>query len=149
MSVIQRLIPALVTSLVGIWVVWLFGTWRSELPDPVATHWGSGSAPDGFTTLDSMVTMFWVVIGIGVLVCLVTLVPKFDAKMRRILAGMACGTTVFILVLMLVATGAQRGLTDASQVPLSPLALLAGLVAGLGLGVLTGWLVPPDEADQS
>ncbi|MFT3661701.1 MAG: hypothetical protein QM809_09930 [Gordonia sp. (in: high G+C Gram-positive bacteria)] len=138
---LRLLIPALLTLAVGGAGIACIRTWRADLPDPVATHW-SGRTPDGFDSVDGVVTILAVVTGLGVAVCLITLIRAVPSLAQRLTAGIACWTAVFVVVLMTPVIGAQRGLVDAAEAPLRFWVILPALVAASLAAGAAGWAVP-------
>ncbi len=131
--------------LVGV-VAWaVTKTFADELPDPVATHWGPGGSPDGFTELDRAVVIgpalaaaFGLVLG-AVLWVFAARVPTI----RRGSGAMAGFLSAFIGSLAVGSLWGQRGLTDAREAsdvmaPVAVALLLGFLVAGLGALIAGG-----------
>ena len=120
-------------------------SWRDRLPDPIAIHWGTGGV-DGFGT-------FWP----HVLVPLAGLVPLFslgfwalgtflghDAMPRRLAAGMAVWTSVFVATMTLTTLWVQLDLDDAALAGDVGAGMAIGFVAGTALGAIAAWLMPGD-----
>lgn len=121
-------------------------SWRDDLPDPVATHFGPDGA-DGFGSLGSTLAVFVAVFGVlAVGFWLLAVLRGRDATTRRLGVGLATGMSVFGSVLVGGSLALQRELADAAAAPdIDPVVLLA-----LGVGLLTGglcaWAVPGDPS---
>jgi hypothetical protein len=119
-------------------------SWRGQLPDPVAIHWGV-NGPNGFSSLNVLLATL---LGPGVLLVLgfgtVLLVLGRAAVTRRIVAGV---TIWFALYLSLIALGSlyiQRGLTDAHRAGGLGVVLGVAFIGSLVPAVVAGLLVPGD-----
>src|SRR5262245_47556912 len=68
----RRTVTGAVVTLGGLMVLaaaaLIAWSWRSQLPDPVASHWGTVDRPDGFSTLSRLIA---VVVGPGLALVLV------------------------------------------------------------------------------
>ena len=89
--------------------------WASELPDPVAVHFGT-DGPDGFSSLAGAV---WPTAIATVAVALGSWALAFfwgrTALVRRTAAGTAVGMAAFLSTLVVGMLDLQRGLADAAQ----------------------------------
>lgn len=128
-------------------VLW---SWRDELPDPVARHWGSGGA-DGFSSLTTIVAM---TVGLGVLFTLLVVglaVVARDRRTTRTAVGTGAGVTAFVAATVTASTASQRGLADAADAEFSAwwvlLALAVGVIVGVGCAALVPWWSVPDDPD--
>ena len=139
---VRRAIPALLVVVTGAICLLLLWSWRGELPDPVATHWGAGSVPDGFSSLTSVFLIVGLAGLVGVVFASVAAFAFRDATVARMMAGTAAGTAIFVMVLGTWVTGVQRGLDDAAAARLSGLVILGSVALGIAAGVFTGWVVP-------
>lgn len=138
-------IITLITSvplLCGVIAVPLLLSWRSELPDPIASHWGRAGQPDGFNSVIGSVAVTAGILAVLVaLAVAAALVLKAPSQVR-----FATGLVAFIAVTaagLPVATAApQRGLAEATQASIAgwPIAAVLVLAAVIGLG--SGALVP-------
>lgn len=136
--------PAVITA-VALATAW---SWRYELPDPIATHWGPGGAVDGYGSLAAI--LVWtplLTLGLPALIA-ATALPALRRGNRgptsRLLAAVALGISVLMASLLLGSLWIQRGLADASAAPgIGPV-----LLWGYGLAVLAGiigWFVQPKQ----
>lgn len=117
-----------------------------DLPDPVATHWGAGGAPDDFGPVWlPMVLLAICGIGLPVLLAILTLpgLRRGDHGMAYpFLAATALGLATLLTVLVTASTVRQAGLADAADGPMIWLPLAAGLAAGAAAGA-AGWFLQP------
>lgn len=147
MPTLRRGAPALLVAVVGAVGALLVWSWRDRLPDPVATHWGTGPDPNGFTSVTGVLLSVVIAAAVGVVCCLPVLLRRIDVNVRRMIGGIACGTAVFVLVLMVALTGTQLDLPDASHAPMRWWALIVALAAGGLCGLAAGYAVPPMHDD--
>ncbi|GAB4077798.1 DUF1648 domain-containing protein [Nostocoides australiense] len=144
------LIVVLVPVLVAATTALVLRSWRGQLPDPVATHWGSGSTPDGFTSLADLP---W--LGLLALIalpagCLPLALGGRQGFNRRFAAGFAAGMAVFLGLVVLLSVNAQRGLTDAASAAGDIDGSVAlSVLAAVAAGALAAWLVPGSTADAA
>lgn len=148
-AAVLRAVPALIVVLSGLVGALLVDGWRSRLPEPVASHWGSGGEADGFTSVGGVLISVVAAAAIGAAVCLVAFVRRVDASTRRMVTGISCGTAVFIIALIVGLTGSQVDRVDAAGAPLSGWAILVAVVCGVVAGVVAGYLLPGDEAGDA
>lgn len=107
-----------------------------RLPDPVATHWGSDGAADGFTPLAT--AWVWPVVAGGLLVVLLIGLGLATRQLRP-LAAVCLGLATFIGGLGAGTIAAQADIA-AENAPIgAPMAWSA--VAGLSVGILAALLV--------
>ncbi|MFT4087039.1 MAG: hypothetical protein QM658_07750 [Gordonia sp. (in: high G+C Gram-positive bacteria)] len=125
----------------------LVARWRNVLPDSVASHW-TGREPDGFTSVTGVLVSVGVTGLVGVLLCLTALIGRLPALTSRSIAGLACGTAVFVIVLMVGVTAAQRGESFAAHTVLPVWAIIVAVLLGLAAGSLAVWSVPGSSADD-
>src|SRR5689334_20059289 len=88
-------------------------SWRKQLPDPVAVHWGT-NGPNGYASLNgTLVTL----LGPGVLLVLgfgaVILLIGQSAVTRRVASAATVWSALFLSLLLLGSLYVQRGLSDA------------------------------------
>ena len=112
-----------------VWVSFLIGS--ASLPDPVAIHWGITGLADGFIPRNDylLVVAPAILIPWGLQVLFYVLQKK--APLIRKFIGAVLSIIYWMLfVIMLSATGAQVGITDAAQsgFPVSLIALLLILI---------------------
>ncbi|PFG19422.1 DUF1648 domain-containing protein [Serinibacter salmoneus] len=119
----------------------LLGAWSSALPDPVATHWGTGGSADGFASVGAMV---WAVVITGVLGLALAVWSALTStpSLARTLLATTVGTVAFIDALLLASIAAQRGLTEATGVAFSGWWFVIAAAAALALAALAALLVP-------
>ena len=130
-------------------------SWRADLPDLVATHWGSDGADD-FSSL-SGATVLPAVVAAVVVTSLWALAATSGraAPTRRILIATNVWTAAFISVLILGSLNAQRGLVDAQDVggigAVMALAFVTASVAATAVAFVTprGGATPANAAPPS
>jgi len=117
-AIARRRGTAAITVLAGLAVLagtaLLVGSWRDELPDPVASHWGADGRPNGFSSLDGLLGYL---LGLGALLVLgfgaVTLWLGHTALTRRIGAAATVWSALFLSIVTAGSLAVQRGLADA------------------------------------
>lgn len=137
--------PAVLTAL----TLGLLFVWRADLPSPLATHWGGSGGPDRFGSLATAYVMSLVLgLGLPVLVSATTL-PMLKRGARgpnfRILGSMAAGISALAAALNVWSVAMQRGLADAHDGPSVWPALVAGIGAGIAVGV-GAWFFQPQQS---
>ncbi|MET8229558.1 DUF1648 domain-containing protein [Micromonospora sp. NPDC005298] len=120
-------------------------TWRADLPDPVATHWGGRGRPDGFMSLGAVL---WVGFGLGALLVLgfgaVTTLWGQSAANRRVGAATTIWVALFLALIQLGTLHVQLGLADAREAGGIGGAITLATVGSLVPAVLVGLLLPGD-----
>jgi hypothetical protein len=121
-------------------------TWRHDLPDPIATHWGANGQIDDFGSFAG--TVFGIPLGLGLPLSLgMAAIGWFvgnAATSRRLSAGLTTGTATFISGVVLGVLWVQRGLADAHEAGSLNWPMLVSLAAALAVGVGTACLVRGD-----
>ncbi len=110
----------------------------SELPDPVAIHWGLDGRPDGSAPLIVDVVLMGVLTGLVALMPLIA-VLRGDRATARTMLALAHGMGVFLAVLRWRTVELNRGIdvwTDAGSLTLLD---VAGLLAVSAPFALLGW----------
>lgn len=118
------------------------------LPDPVAIHWGTSGAPNGFGPA-WITVLLTVVVGLGfpalIAVSALSSMRRGDRGFAyRLLGAVALGVAVLMTVLGTWTLVLQSGLEDAADGP-SVLVPLAVSFAVAVLSGILGWLVQPHE----
>lgn len=122
-------------------------SWRDELPDPVAVHWGPGGAPDGFSSVAGALAVPAVIAVLLVAAAAATgFVLDRYAALRRTAAGLATGTAALLSVLTAGSLHQQRGLADPAQSPDVGGTVALALGAALVVGALAAWVTPGETA---
>lgn len=143
------LLVAGIPVLVGVVGVLVLLAIRSELPDPVATHWDRGG-PDGFTARAGVLPLVLLGPVLGALVGgLIAALTRGEPAGRRIAAGTATGVAGFVTLVLVGSLWRQRGLADAAAAPGVGGVLVVALLVGLLLGVATAALVPGDPPGRA
>ncbi|WP_125774962.1 DUF1648 domain-containing protein [Antribacter gilvus] len=122
-------------------------SWRAELPDQVASHWGPGGAPDEFMPVEAFAG---VMLGTGALCIAVLgaigLLLGRSASTLRLAAGLTVWISGMLSAMTLISLSAQRGLADAAQTPFSGSDLVLAMLVPAVPGVVAALLVPRDRA---
>lgn len=120
-------------------------SWRNELPDPVASHWGVDGTANGFSSFNAIMA---VMLGFGIALVAglgaVTLWLGHAAVIRRICAAATVWAALFISILTLGTLYIQRGLTDAHDVGGVGAVMLVAVAGSLLPAVIVGILIPGD-----
>lgn len=115
----------------------LTALWQDRLPAALATHWGSGSAPDGFSSPWSnswFVAALIVLIGGG---CAATAgFARAQLMLRRVMLVTGLTLTGLIFTVNTVLMSSQLGLHDASEARLEAWSIGAGVLLGIAVGVV-------------
>ncbi|KMM46993.1 hypothetical protein CWIS_02250 [Cellulomonas sp. A375-1] len=118
-------------------------SWRHELPDPVATHWGT-DGPDGFSSFGGALAPLL----LGLVLCVGAWAMAFwagrDGAMRRIAVATSAGLGTLFALILLGTLSAQRGLADAAQAPGVGGTIVGALLGALAVGIAAALLVPRD-----
>jgi len=119
-------------------------SWRAELPDPIASHWGADGTANGFSSLTAVVRTMLIggsllVLGFGA----ITLWLGQSAWTRRVGAAATIWSALFVSTLTVGSLSIQRGLADARDaggidgvlllaivISLVPAIIVAAAVAG-------------------
>ncbi|NLX00085.1 MAG: DUF1648 domain-containing protein [Actinomycetales bacterium] len=139
-AAVAVLLWPLAIALIGLGVLLSF---IDQLPDPVATHWGPGDVPDGFSARSSL--PWFILLGLvtgWLLGGLILTLAWREAMHRRVTVGFAAGMTTFVTVVMVGTSWVQRGLTDARDTGGVEWPVVAALVGAIAVGVLAGWTTP-------
>ncbi|MGC4960164.1 hypothetical protein [Gordonia sp. DT101] len=145
---VLAILPSVLAAAVGAALV---ASWRTTLPDPVATHWSSHGADD-FSALTFVIVTLIAVGIIGAAIGVALSVRATDPKIIRTGIGIVAGVVISIVAVIVSTTACQRGVADAGTVPTPQwqiaLSLAIGLMGGLGLAALVpSWTVTPPTAD--
>jgi hypothetical protein len=120
-------------------------SWREQLPDPVASHWGLGGNPNGFSSLGGMLG---VLLGIGGALVLafggITWALGQSSVSRRIGAAATVWVAFFLSIVVLGSLAVQRGLSDARDVGPIDTVLLAAILGPILPTIIAAVLVPGD-----
>ena len=123
-------------------VIW---SWRAELPDPVASHWGANGRPDGFTSLGGI---FAVLLGLGgalvLLFARTTWSVGQSSVTRRIGAAVTIWLSLFVSTVVVGSLWGQRGLADARDAGSVNGVLLAAILISIVPAIITAIVVPGD-----
>jgi hypothetical protein len=135
-------VGGLLVLVIGAAVAW---SWRGELPDPVASHWGADGQPDGFSSLN---TALAVLLGVGGLSVLflggVTWALGKSAATLRMMAAATVWLSLFMAIVVVGSLSIQRGLSDAREVGSINGVLLVAILAPIVPAILAAVAVPGD-----
>jgi len=124
-------------------------SWRDDLPDPVATHWGA-DGPNGSGSLDAFV---WSAAIAAVVLAVAGWALAFfagrAATTRRLGTGFALGFAGFLSTLVLGTLALQRGIDDWTAAPPVDGVVVLTLLAGLVLAALGAALSPGDAPEPT
>lgn len=128
--------------LVLVGAAWAFAlTFRDELPDPVAVHWGA----NGEVSTDSLNSLLVTSSIITLVLCWFLAVLFFALKTpAKVTSGIIFGTAAFTVSVITVSLWGQRGLTDAAEATIG-FEILIGVAIGLALGFVAAWLTPEEK----
>ncbi|UJP38615.1 DUF1648 domain-containing protein [Cellulomonas palmilytica] len=118
-------------------------SWRDELPERIATHWGT-DGPDGFSSFAGA----FVPLLIGVAVCTGQWAFAFwrghDGVTRRGLIATSAGLGALFAVVETGTLASQRGLADGALAPGETSTVVLGLVVAVVVAGLAFLLAPAD-----
>jgi len=110
---------------------------RSDLPEPVATHWSGSGVANGFTSVlgTALVTVV-LSAGVGGAVAMGAAFATISGWQRHLMLGVGIGVSVFVAAAFVLLTLGQAGLADAHEAAFHPVALIAAALGGGVAGVL-------------
>lgn len=124
-------------------------SWRDDLPEQVATHWGT-DGPDGFSSVvGSVATLGGTLVALALTFWAIGHFWGQASSTRRLAAGVSVGTAVFLGGIQLLTLAEQRGLEDAAQAGDVGFALGVSLIAAIAIGALVAWLLVPGDVMQA
>jgi hypothetical protein len=146
---VRRRLTAAVVTIGGVVVLAVAAivswSWRSQLPDPVASHWGKGDIPNGFSSLSSFIGTL---IGLGLVLVLgfgaVTWALGQSAVIRRIGAGATVWAALFLSIILVGTLANQRGLVDARDARGLGSLIVIAVLGSLVPAVIVAVAVPGD-----
>jgi len=117
--------------------------WRDELPDRIATHWGS-DGPDGYSSFAGA----FVPLAVGAVLCVgqwaFVMWRGHDGLTRRGVTATSAGLGALFAVVEVGTIESQRGLADGSLAPAEGGTVTLALAAAVVLGALAFLLSPAD-----
>ncbi len=119
-------------------------SWRSQMPDPIAVHWGTDGA-DGFGSFSSHVIALTIVpAATSILLWALGFFAGRESFTRRIAVALSVWFALFFSGISLATLGVQRGVSDARNAGSisTPLAIVFAVTACVAAGA--AWLMPPD-----
>lgn len=134
-------VPVLATAAAWVLVI----SWLPRLPAMVALHWGPGGMVDRVGSVAELVTVTGTVgAGSVVVLAVLSLVVGRTALTRRMVLGLASGTSVFFGGLLVTTVAVQVDAPDATAAASPDLGLTLTVVAAVAVGALAGALAGPD-----
>ncbi|TBN57057.1 DUF1648 domain-containing protein [Glaciihabitans arcticus] len=118
----------------------------TDLPDPIAVHWGPTGSADGYGSLLGLATLF--LLSVVAFAAIVTVaIARLRASTRpsaqpRFLVGMSVWFATLLTAVLVGSVGIQRGLEDAAAAPSVLPVLGLALVAATLLGLIAGLVAP-------
>ncbi|KAA0024699.1 DUF1648 domain-containing protein [Antrihabitans cavernicola] len=140
--VVRILLAGLPPALITAGGAWLVDSWRSDLPEPIATHWDALGSPDRFGSISGTISLLvifgalFTAIGVGIALY----APH--STIARLASATGAGTAVFSVTLIGLLTSAQRGLLDATEANTSAWSIVTALVVGVLIGALCAIIIP-------
>lgn len=138
---VAALAPALAVLAVSVvWSVLLI----PDLPDPVATHFGSGLVADGFTSPAAFVTaLSLTAAGTAVLFGALALGGMSAGAWARFVAGTGAGSIILLAAMQVAVLLPQAGLADARGFALPPAYFAVPFILAIAGGALIALFVAP------
>ncbi|MFD1860417.1 DUF1648 domain-containing protein [Aeromicrobium camelliae] len=133
-----------VIAAVGVLVVL---AWMPDLPAQVATHWGSGDEPDGFTSRSALPWMIGALSAVIPLVCCGLFLAL--GLPSRSTAATGAGLSSFLAAVMLSTLAPQRGLDDAGDVTIQGGWIAASIGIALLAALIAAAVTPRDRFEGS
>lgn len=132
-------LPALALLAAVIWSLTILG----QLPDPVASHFGTDGAADDFTSPLTLILSL-AVLGVFLLglFAAITRSGFTSGPAARFMAGIGAGSVILLAAVLVLMLDAQRGLADATAATLGGRLPLAFGIAAAG-GLLVALLARP------
>ncbi|MFW0786751.1 DUF1648 domain-containing protein [Gordonia sp. CPCC 206044] len=132
------IVPSVLAGCLGTAVI---ASWRSSLPNPVATHWSTDGA-DGFSSPSFVVATPIVVGVVGALLCAALCLRAVQPTLVRTAVGVVAGVVFGVVALVVGTTAVQRDVVDASTVATPGWEIVIALFVGLVCGCVAAALVP-------
>lgn len=122
-------------------------SWRAQLPDPVAIHFGFDGRADGVASLTTeLIIAVAVILLIAGLLWAVLVPPaKRYVGTTKVVAALVVGLVTFLTVLPLIILADQLGLANGATATLSLPGMGIALAAGIGAGLLAYVVLPAPE----
>ncbi len=143
----QALVPALLLLAFVLPAV----LWADRFPDPIASHWGPGGAPDGalpLTTALWLMASIWVAFWVGLLVLL--RVRQVGGTEARVLVAVVYWAGTLLALVWLLGLRANLDVATWEQArDLAPWQPFAAMIAAVPVGLLGWWLASDRPATPS
>ena len=133
-------VPPVVMVLASLIVV---SAWRSDLPDPVASHWGSSGA-DGTMSLNTLMRIVAVVGAVALIFGVVVAWRADRYEVVRAAIGLGNGLVALFAVMTPATASGQRGIDAAAlmDTPVPAVGIVCSLVAAVLVGIASVFAVP-------
>lgn len=119
-------------------------SWRSELPDPIATHWGLHGV-DGFGPFGpNLAAHALIVAAFSLALWGLAFFAGRDSLTRRLCNSTAVWFAVLFSTVLVGNLSVQRGLTDATEAGDTGGVLVGAFVLATSLAVVAAWATPAD-----
>jgi len=139
--IVGAVVPLLIAG-VGIAVMF---SW-SDLPDPIAIHWGQSDGPNGFGTVTELAFLVGLTVlffaAIATLGCFTMRAGSTQSYVPRLLVAVSVWLSVFLTGGIVGTVALQRGLVDATSAPDPTLPLLVSCLIALPIGAAAWFLTP-------
>ena len=139
-------VPLLMGAAAAAWMIGM----SDRLPEPMATHWNSNSAVDGFATLGTTVAMTVLLGGgFGTLLGVVGIASRGQSiVVARVLVAAGFGGGIAMVSLFVDLVTGQVDLADSSQAALGSPVLGMGLGLGVAVAVVAFVLYKPGAVSR-
>ncbi|UGQ11680.1 DUF1648 domain-containing protein [Yinghuangia sp. ASG 101] len=147
----RRITVAAASAVVGFAVTAVvFAAWSSRLPDPIATHMGSGGNADGYSSRAAFLPITAALqLGVGAVLAATVWSTRGSSGGQRACTATAVGMAAFLTSIDVMLLAANRGEADARDVRFALWHLASAAGAAVAAGVL-GWFAagstPADKA---
>jgi hypothetical protein len=119
-------------------------SWRSELPDPIATHWGLDGV-DGFGPFGAnLAAHALIVAAFSLALWGLAFFAGRDSLTRRLCNSTAVGFAVLFSTVLVGDLSVQRGLTDATEARDTGGVLIGAFVLATSVALVAAWATPAD-----
>jgi hypothetical protein len=121
----------------------------SDLPDPIAIHWGVSNVPNGFGGVGEAIALVAVITVLFAAITTLTVVPMKAGGAPNYVPRLLVATSVWLSVFLTVGIGGtiamQRGLVDATAAGSPAIPMLVGFAVAVPVAVLA-WVLTPRAA---
>jgi len=143
-AVVGAVIPLLVA---GIGIALMY-SW-TDLPDPIAIHWGVDDGPNGFGSVLVIALLIGALVAIFAGVAILVIAPmragSTPTYIPRVLVATSVWLSLFLTIGLVGSVATQRGLMDAALAPSPLIPLLVACAVAFPLGAIA-WVATPRAA---